>query len=333
MKERFIYLDIARVLSIFTVYFAHVFADQLPDSSFSRILFIISPSVPMALLAIISAILITPSVLKNSGDYLSRRFARIYIPLLFCLAISFVISRINNPWGFDLTHILLHSLGLSLFFEFFNVQNNAGVGYGLWFITAILIMYVTIPMQVTLFKKNNSQYYLLLLVLLSTLLGVCFNTLADFSSVFSGFFIGVFLTVSNTYKSVLNIKTTYVVLLLTIGLIINYSPINIYGKWIKDLTSGLIAIMVLVCLYKIQGFIPSFLSKAITFFSLISYEFYMLHFSFINEPLRRVLGISGIANQILISLAILIPLSFITHKVGVMLINTLSVKISKQKKS
>lgn len=324
MKERFFYLDIARAFSIITVYLAHVFADQLPESYISKVLFLFSPSVPMALLAIISATLITPSVLKGNGDFLSRRFLRIYVPLLLCLAISFIISRINNPWGYDPTHILLHSLGLSLFFELFNVQNNAGIGYGLWFITTILIMYVTLPMQVTLFKKEKSKHYLLLLIVLSTLLGVCFKTLADFSSVFSGFFIGVYLTVNDSYKKALTIRPIYLMLLLFVGIAINYSPINIYGKWIKDLTSGVIALMLLASFYKLQCLLPNFLVKIITIFSCISYEFYMLHFSFINEPLKRMFGVYGILSQIAISLAILIPLSFIAHKIGALLIDKLS---------
>ena len=321
MKDRLFYLDMARALSIITVFLAHIYSEQLPESYISKILFLFSPSVPMALLAIVSAVLITPSVLKNAGDYLSRRFVRIYIPLLICLGITFAFSRINNPWGYDSTHILLHSLGLSLFFELFNVQNNAGIGYGLWFITAILIMYVTIPMQVTLFKNKHSWLYLLILIALSTLLGLGFNTLADFPSVFSGFFIGVYLTVNNSYEKALNIKSSYLLILLIIGIAINYSPINIHGKWIKDLTSGVIALMMLALFYKMQKLTPYYIAKSITFFSLISYEFYMLHFSFINEPLKRILRITGITNQLAVSLAILIPLSFITHKFGMILIN------------
>ncbi|HIE4799877.1 TPA: acyltransferase family protein [Serratia marcescens] len=321
VRERLFYLDIARAFAIFTVFLAHVYSEQLPGSYISKILFLFSPSVPMAMLAIVSAVLITPSFLKCTGDYLSRRFVRIYTPLLICLGITFAISRINNPWGYDSTHILLHSLGLSLFFELFNVQNNAGIGYGLWFITTILIMYVTIPMQVTLFKNKHSWLYLLILIALSTLLGLGFNTLADFPSVFSGFFIGVYLTVNNSYEKTLNIKISYLLILLIIGIAINYSPINIHGKWIKDLTSGVIALMMLALFYKMQKLTPYYIAKSITFFSLISYEFYMLHFSFINEPLKRILGITGITNQLAVSLAILIPLSFITHKFGMILIN------------
>lgn len=324
MKERIFYLDVARAFSILVAYLAHILIYQNPGTMFTNIILSYSPGASMSLLAFISAILVTPKNLIITNTMVTRRAIRIYIPMLLCLTITFVFSRINTPWGYNIDHVLFHALGLSLFFDLFSTPNNAGVGYGLWFITTIVIMYLTLPIQIKLFNHRNGALHLILVFLFCFLMKI--HLIIDSSPwvVLASFSFGVYLSVKSKFDSIMSISLPVSMLLLVAITILSYISVVKNIPWIIPLLTPTYPLIMIPFFRGICAFTPTVILKAICFFSLISYEFYMLQFSFMNTQLTKLIATDGLISHIIVSFSILIFASYVTYRIANILIRKLT---------
>ncbi len=320
MKERIIYMDVARAFAILIAYLGHILAYQIPGTVPTNIILSYSPTASMSLLAFISAILVTPKNHIITNTMMTKRILRIYLPMLLCLVITFTFSRVNSPWGYDPVHVLFHALGLSLFFDLFSVPNNAGIGYGLWFVTTIVIMYLTLPIQIKLFHHRNGLLHLVIIFIFCFLMKVYLKNDSSPWSVITGFSFGVYLSVKNRIDSATQSSLPITVTLLLMITIASYISIVKNITWIIPLLTPVYPLVMLSFFRRICKFTPSFILKAMCFFSLISYEFYILQFSFINTQLTKLIKTDGLISHVTISFSILIFLSYVTNKVAEVMI-------------
>jgi fucose 4-O-acetylase-like acetyltransferase len=138
--------DFIRSVAILIVFFGHILQIQARDGHTWFVIHALSlsPGMTMSLLGFISAVLLSDKE-YDYGTFLVRRFTRIFIPLACCLFIMLAAHALLGKKIFT-THVLFHLLGLSAFLDLFEIKNKATIGGGLWFITAILIMYLILPL-------------------------------------------------------------------------------------------------------------------------------------------------------------------------------------------
>ncbi|OKB68538.1 hypothetical protein BHU62_00375 [Serratia marcescens] len=236
--------------------------------------------------------------------------------MLLCIAITFIFSRINTPWDYDAKHVLFHIMGLSLFFDLLSLPNNAGMGYGLWFVTTILIMYLTLPIQIKLFTHRNGKLHLLMVFLLCLLLKLYLKIDSSPWVVLASFSLGVYLSVRNKVESATSMsfpKASFLLLGITI---ISYFAVAKGIYWIIPLLTPAYPLVMLPFFKGMCNFLSGTVLKAITFFSLISYEFYMLQFSFINGGLTKLINVNGLVAHIALSFTILIIAAYIVNNIS-----------------
>jgi hypothetical protein len=321
VENRIPYFDIARTFAVLAAYAGHILTYQNPGSTLTNVVLSYTPGASMSLLGFISAILVTPKNLIITNEMITKRIVRIYIPMLLCLMVAFVFSRINTPWGYDINHVLFHALGLSLFFDFFNAPNNAGVGYGLWFITAIVISYLTLPIQIKLLNHRNGKLHLVFLLLF--FLYMKLHLVIDSSPwvVFASFSLGVYSSVKNKTNSLFSMNLTTSSLLLLAVSIISYISVVKGIYWLIPLLTPAYPLVMIPFFKGMCRYTPRIILKGICFFSLISYEFYILQFSFINTNLTKLINIKGLVYHVAISFFILIIVSYLINKLASILIN------------
>lgn len=141
MKNRILGYDLARAFSVIFVFIAHIVLAQ-SSNTYAGIFFAsVSPGITMSLLAFISACLLanSKSLITNYPEFIFRRLARLYIPMFYVLSFALVLISIYGT-TFNKEHLIYQYMGLGLFFDWLRVPNEAAIGWGLWFVTAIFIM-------------------------------------------------------------------------------------------------------------------------------------------------------------------------------------------------
>lgn len=307
-------LDFIRTACILIVFFGHILNKQLPGSIPAVIDQTLSPGITMSLLGFISAVLLSGQA-NSDGEFLFRRFTRIYTSLVLTLLFILFIHFLEGKDIFH-QHTLFHLLGLSGFITLFAGENHSTIGAGLWFITAILIMYVLFPLIKLLFQHRYRKYHLAFLIVTFTVLDVVTYGTASTFNVFIAFTIGVYLSETNAVerlskwsfkKSVLVASVTYLLVLLATVHIIPYN--------LRHYFFALYPIAFVPFALNISSRLPEIIARPVTWFSLISYEFYVLHFYFINNRFYEFFPRTmGLFSHILISFAISTGLAYVFSK-------------------
>lgn len=170
MDKRLKGYDMARSFSIIFVFFAHIILAQSESRIGGVFLTAFSPGITMSLLGFISATLLANSKLleSNYSLFLLKRLTRLFIPVFLCLTVAALISLFQGL-NIQKDHLVFNYLGLGLFFDWFKVPNNSTVGWGLWFVTAIFIMYIFMPIFKLLFQHKNKIIHFILFFLISIL--------------------------------------------------------------------------------------------------------------------------------------------------------------------
>lgn len=190
--------DFIRSVVILVVFLGHVLGKQATNEAVLLAIHSVSPGLTMSLLGFISAILLS-SKDYDFGTFLVKRFTRIYISLFLCLG---VVLTAHFCIGKNVLtqHALLHFMGLSAFFDLLLVQNKATIGTGLWFVTAIVLMYLIFPFLQKLFRHKHGLFHLVSLIVSCTIAGfVMYGTTSIWNVVIS-FSVGAYLG-SNGYAS------------------------------------------------------------------------------------------------------------------------------------
>jgi hypothetical protein len=209
-------------------------------------------------------------------------------------------------------------MGLSAFFDIFLVKNKSTIGAGLWFITAIVIMYLLLPLLQTLFHHQRRIVHLLAIVLLCTVLNFIMYGTDSIWNVVISFSVGVYVGVNDKINHLINIGigrsflgcfVLLVVVALTTAGVLPYA--------VRGLLFAFYPIAFVPFLFAVAKWLPKPIIIASTFFASLSYEFYILHFYFINEGFRDFFPIqAGLITQIVISFATTFVLAYLISRMA-----------------
>ena len=293
MAQRIRGYDLARTFAVIIVFVAHIILSQC-DNRYSTIIFTsISPGLTMSLLAFISASLLTDNKLieNNFSIFFFRRLTRIYIPVILCLTFAVTLSKFYGL-KIQVDSLIYNYLGIGLFFDWLKVPNNASVGWGLWFVTAILIMYILLPVLKLVFKHKNGTLHFILLYLFCVIVNIItMPTETSFWNIAISFSLGVYLSTNDLLSKVLNTKLKLAIplafLILTACALSSSGIINFD---IRKLIFPLYPIAFIPLFFRLSNVLPRFLERFIKKFSEISFEFYILQFYFINGPFKMIFG-------------------------------------------
>lgn len=303
MQYRIQGYDLIRSLAILIIWIGHIaFWETHPVGSL--ILRTLSPGLTMSLLGFISAVLLTRSE-AQSGRFLIKRFTRIYTSLFLCLTAVLIYHSLQ---GKDILcqHILLHYAGLSWFFGLFTARNQATIGAGLWYITIICFLYVLLPLLREIFAHRRGTLHFVLVVAACTALEFATYGTESFFNLFISFSLGVFLSTKDLLSGLLNLRVP-IAGLLAFGLlgICVLATAGIVPFQIRTLLFVFYPIAFVPLCFAASRALPEWAKVSISFFAAASYEFYILHFYFINQGFYDIFPESfGLVLQIILSFTI-----------------------------
>jgi peptidoglycan/LPS O-acetylase OafA/YrhL len=282
MKERVDGYDFIRSVVILLVFLAHILDREGTSGAVLLTVRSLSPGLTMSLLGFLSALLVSPQK-DDFGSFLIKRFTRIYISLAVCLFVVLSAHALLGKKVFT-QHVLLHAMGLSAFFGWFQVQNRATIGAGLWFITAINLMYLFLPLLQRLFRHPRGFLHLAVFVALCTTLNFVMYGAAVTWGVIISFAVGVYLDVNGQTSRLIGAGMTFP-LVGSLGLLVvaalstaGVLPYSVRGFLFALYPLALVPVLLAICKK-----LPRPIVAASSFFSSLSYEFYILHFYFINQ--------------------------------------------------
>ena len=274
----------------------------------------------MSLLAFICACLLADNKLieNNFQVFLFKRLTRIYIPLVLCL--TFAVA-LNMSYGLNVQiyHLIYNYLGVGLFFDWLKVPNNATVGWGTWFVTAILIMYMLLPALKLLFKhKNKNLHFILLYIFCETINFITMPPETSFWNVAIPFSLGVYLSVNGLLSDVVNTKLKHSIPLSFFVLVVcMLSSSGIINTDIRYLMYPLYPIIFVPLFFGVSNYLFIWLDNIVKKFSEISFEFYILQFYFSNGSFIKIFRNGfGLLTQIIIGFSADLFVAAILAKTG-----------------
>jgi len=314
MHNRIESFDLIRSFAILTVFFDHaIMKDPRIDNTVAHLaITTLSPGLTMSLLGFISAALLSPTML-NYGPFLIKRFTRIYIPLALCLSVVLSLYAYIGKQHLLCQHTLLHYLGLTAFIEILAVDNKSPIGAGLWFITIIMTLYLLLPLLAMLFRHRNGLMHLILIIIVSTVINnYAYGTQSAFNVIIS-FSVGSYVSIHGLldvmYQRRILLTYLFCASLLTI---VALSTSEVIPYAIRGLMFSLYPLAFVPLFSHLSEKIPRYVIKASGFFAGLSYEFYILHFYFINNRFRdffhKPMSVFG---QITISFSLTLVLAYI----------------------
>jgi peptidoglycan/LPS O-acetylase OafA/YrhL len=307
--------DFIRTFAILVVFLSHTLKQSTNKVTLLTITSL-SPGLTMSLLGFISAALLSARD-YDFGAFLIKRFTRIYISLILCLI---VILSAHALLGKKVIaqHTLLHVMGLSAFFELLLVQSKVTIGAGLWFITAIILMYLVLPLLQKLFRHPRGLVHLFFFVALCTALNFLMYGTQSIWNVVISFGVGVYCGVNGHTKRLIDAGTSIVFPLLgCIGLLIvvALSTAYVLPYSIRGFLFAFYPLTFVPFLFAVSQKLPTPIVAASSFFAGLSYEFYILHFYFINEGFKDFFPASTpLYGQIIIAFVVTFALACIISK-------------------
>lgn len=316
MKNRIQSFDVARTFAILITYFAHIISFQAPESHLTTGLLMLSPSATMAILGFISAALVVPPEGVWSATELPKRLIRIYVPMLLCSFVCFIIGQTYHI-AYDSRQIAFHLLGTSLFMDWFNVPNNATIGYGLWFVTAIIIMYFTLPVQVVLFRHRNRFYHLIAYSFTCVLLRQFLPADSSFWTVAASFSLGVYLVVNKKIEVIIKYSVTKIIPFTLLALGGSYLALRLPdSRWLFGLIIPFYPLVLMPLMRFLADKLPYSVNLLIAWFSEISYEFFIMQFAFFNGGLWRLVGKQPLWEHIITSFILTLSVAWVLNRIG-----------------
>lgn len=313
--------DFIRAFVIFFVFIAHIIDKQGDNQLILLTERSISPGMTMSLLGFISGYLLCKKY-KNSYDsiFYIKRFSRIYSSLLTCL---FVISLIHIPLGYDVInqHSILHYMGLSFFIGLLQVENKSSIGGGLWFVTIINMMYLTLPILTHLYSHKNKKIHFVIIILSCTFLNQIMYSVTSAWNVIISFNIGCYIGVTSSMEK-LSCKSIWYYFLLTLILLLisTLATAQIIPYKTKGFLFAIYPLVAAPLFYKFGNQLNGFSQKVVSWFSAISYEVYIIHFYFINKYFAEFFPkITDMFLQIAIAVFIVLPLAYLLSQISALL--------------
>lgn len=312
--ERIAAYDLARSSAIIFVFLGHIVLEQTTLFPLVVVFDTLSPGLTMSLLGFVSGALLSVRT-EETGAFLLRRFTRIYIPLFTCLFAIMIIQTINGTAAWHL-HLVLHLLGLSGCFEVFPHLNEASVGPGLWFVTTILCMYLLLPALKRLFRHRRGLLHLAVIVVLS-LAGYRWLHTAGAWNVVIAFCIGTYLGVTDRLDALRRRPVLpYALAACCVLAVAALASARVIPYWTRGLILPFYPVVFMPVFFMVARIMPRWCLRASSLFAALSYEFYILHFYFINRRFDEFFGGSlGLALEIVIGFVVTLALSAILHAV------------------
>jgi surface polysaccharide O-acyltransferase-like enzyme len=316
MDKRIEGYDLTRSLAILVVFLAHILDKQSTNRVVLLIIHSLSPGLTMSLLGFISASLLSAREYEF-GSFLIKRFTRIFISLICCLTVILSAHALLGKKVIT-QHTLLHLMGLSGFFDLFLVQNKATIGYGLWFITAITLMYLVFPLLQKLFRHPHGLIHMFVFIVLCTILNFVMYGTSSIWNVFISFAVGTYLGANDYIKRLVNNETSvFFTLSGCIGLLIvsALSTSNVLPLAIRGVLFAFYPLVFIPLIFSISKKLSPPILTASSFFAGLSYEFYILHFYFINDGFKDFFPASTqLYGQIIIGFITTFALAYILSK-------------------
>ncbi len=326
-------LNFARSFSILMVFIGHNINAYCPKTISTIIIKLISPGITMSTLGFISGYLLCRKYSIFDGLFYVKRFSRIYSSLFVCM-LSIGIFHFSVDYEILNQHTLLHLAGLSFFFDLLNVSNISTIGDGLWFVTVIVILYLFLPLIKVLYCGKKSRLHLMVILVGFLLLNcILYGTMSAFNVIIS-FNIGCYIGLNSSLGKFCDKPWWFyfgiVVLLMMIDLI---SMLKFSNGQIRNLIIIFYPYCTIPLLYKLGCSLGHYVENFCTFFASISYEFYLLHFYFLNDFYDEFFPqITLILLRTSISLFGVLLMSYCFAKVSNFLSSTLNMYFSTQAK-
>lgn len=251
---------------------------------------------------------------KDLKKFLINRFVKIYV-----LYILFsIIACIYNNWSFQ--ELLLTISGIQLFIK--------GGGTFLWFIPAVMLVYILLPIYTKYLKKYKILVWIIWLVFT-----IIVSYFTDYKAIFiftnriPVILIGNYLSETNFFDKINNkIYTVMTLLLLIFGVIILYNFNHFKSIYICDIFY-LFAIPLTLGLIMLINKIPS--GKVIEQISSCTLEMYCFQmlFGFKIANYIYTLVLNPILTNLLVILIIII-ISYIIHLIYIKIINVILNKLN-----
>ena len=310
--------DFIRAFSIFFIFIAHIIDKQCDNQTILLIGRAISPGLTMSMLGFISGYLLS-SKYKTSFDgiFYIKRFSRIYSSLFVCLTLI-IILHIILSYDVINQHSIIHYMGLSFFIELMQIENNSSIGKGLWFITIINIMYLTIPLITFIYSHKNKLIHVIFVVITCLFLEELMSSTASAWNVIIAFNIGCFIGITSSVNELSQKSTAFYALSTSLLIIISaLATSRIIPYEIRHLLFPIYPIFAAPFLFKIGNNLKGIQQKLVSWFSSISYEIYIIHFYFINKNFEDLFpNITSLWLQIVIAIIIVLPLAHILSKLS-----------------
>lgn len=271
------HFDILRTFLIITVFLAHAADWSFKGTLFRDVMLMLSPGMTMCLLGYLSAILLTGRK-EDGGVFLLKRMLRIFVPLYLCNGVILLMQLYQGTMSLN-QDTVLHFMGLSLFFNVFQVEDRSSIGAGLWFITAILLMYFMLPLLRHLFHMQRARLALFGVLLGSLALETVLHNSQSFFAVLIGFSMGVYHqqrglpSLSGVYSWVAN---------LSFLLLLYWMTVTPELSGYRYVLLPLYPLLMYPWLLRLCEKTPSVISTLCERFSKCSFEFYLLHFYFLS---------------------------------------------------
>lgn len=292
MDKRIEGYDFIRSFAILVVFLGHALRHST-NEALTLGLRSLSPGLTMSLLGFISAALLSARE-YDFGSFLIKRFTRIYISLIFCSIVILSahallgkkVIEMSHSGHVMVQHTLLHFMGMSAFFELLEVQSEVTIGAGLWFITTIILMYLIFPLLQKLFRHPRGLVRLYFFVALCTALHFVMYGRQSIWNVVISFAVGVYCGVNGHTKRLIDTGTSMVFPLLgCIGLLIvaALSTAHVLPASFRDLLFAFYPLAFVPILFAVSQKLPQPIVAASSLFAGLSYEFYILHFYFLND--------------------------------------------------
>jgi peptidoglycan/LPS O-acetylase OafA/YrhL len=276
----------------------------------------------VSILGFISSVLLSEKDI-GTGTFLVRRLTRIYIPLTLCLMTILIVHALV---GKSVTgqHTILHLLGFTAFFKLFDVKSTSTIGHGLWFVTTIIIMYFLLPVLHYLFRRPAGLRNFLGVVVACTALNYSLAGTENIFTVVTTFSLGAYLGVNRRIEGLLSMSPVRFIFFGIVLFTLLSAMIWFFDAWhpLPQLVASLSPLAFVPLSFAVAAKLPPFLIAGTTLFAGLSYEFYILHFYFINEGFHELFKVNiGLLGHTIIAFTVVFLLSFVLSRIGSFLIS------------